>query len=344
MSPKIIGHETQRSRLKRLCSSGRLATSTMLAGSAGIGKTLVAKELLRSLFCEAAPRTPESTTPAGKIPPYGGCNKCRSCRLFELGNLPDFYQVDCADKEQGSVEGLRRLLFSLNLKSFSGTARAVLFNNSEDLSQQAANLLLKALEEPRPGTYFLLICTNPWRLPPTLLSRCQVWFFDSLSQTDIKSILAQNPDLLKSLETEITDEDLALIADGSMAGITALAANLPFWRGLGEVMPEIQGGSAAAALRFAQELGKDKELLRERLRLLRIYARRELHSAQELSEQARWAVLLTNLLSAERLVFERYLGVVQVLANTFLPWAVSAKAPAFTRLPNSATLLQNLTV
>src|SRR4051794_36910566 len=86
-TPDLIGHEPQRRMLARLVKNGRLPSTMLFAGPAGVGKRAAAFELARSLFC------------TGSKSSYGGCGACKECRLVAAGNFPDCIAVDCRDRE-----------------------------------------------------------------------------------------------------------------------------------------------------------------------------------------------------------------------------------------------------
>lgn len=266
----------------------------MFSGPEGVGKALVARELAQSLLCENSLKERS----------YSGCNECKACKLLLAGNHPDFHCLDCAKKEEGEIDSFRALLHSLGLKSFTGGNRVVLVNNAEQLSSEAANLLLKTLEEPRPGNFFMLVCSNPRALPSTLLSRCQVWFFDGLSSDELTTRLTGSEPNLK---------ELIELADGSLANIEGLKKHIELWHELSDKLSRISAGDSLLAHQMAAELAKDKDNLKVVLQLMRIYSRRAMRSSKELSSQRHWALFLSNVLTAERLIFDRYLGAGYVL-------------------------------
>jgi DNA polymerase-3 subunit delta' len=319
----VVGHEHQRAMLKRLISRKKLPSAMLFAGPPGIGKRLVAEELARSLFC------------SDKAAPYGGCKDCAQCRQLSTGNCPDYLSVDCLKREEFDLERLRELLRTLSMRPFLGGARIILLNNADHLSVQAANLLLKSLEEPRPDNHFVLVCSNPGMLPPTLLSRCQIWFFDRLKSDELRHILTQQTKSTEELE------DLITLADGSLETAASLQQHRESWRILRADLIEIAGGNFLRATQLAGELGKQKETLRENLHLLRIAARQELLACRDLEGSFRWSSCLLDLLSAERLIFERNLGA-QYLLNVLL--ARLAERRSFTRALGGATLLERVTV
>ena len=159
----------------------RLPHALLLHGPQGIGKLALAERVARLLLCEA----PASARP---------CGACDGCRWFMAGNHPDFRRVEpealapqpeSAPGEEGEaparrakpsneikVDQIRSLADFLNLKSHRGRLRVALVHPAEDMNPNAANALLKGLEEPPAGAVFLLVAHRPAQLPPTIRSRC----------------------------------------------------------------------------------------------------------------------------------------------------------------------------
>lgn len=154
----------------------RLPHALLLRGIQGIGKLAFAEALGRALLCE-------QTGPVG-----AACGRCPSCGWMEQGSHPDFRRLEpeilaeSGEPEQGGekkasqqiqVEQVRGIAHFINVTSHRGGAKIVLIHPAEALNINAANALLKNLEEPPPQTYFLLV-THRWHhLLPTIKSRCQ---------------------------------------------------------------------------------------------------------------------------------------------------------------------------
>jgi DNA polymerase-3 subunit delta' len=153
-------------------AGGNLPHGILVTGQAGLGKTLFAAAFARLALC----RNPE---------PGRACGRCSSCVQYAAGTHPDFRHVSFEEREgkageEGglksaiSVEQIRELIASLQLRSQHGGRKLALIEPAEGMSIAAANSLLKTLEEPPPDTVLLLVSTAPARLPATVRSRCQV--------------------------------------------------------------------------------------------------------------------------------------------------------------------------
>ena len=104
------------------------------------------------------------------------CGKCQSCKLIKTGNHPDYYKPE-PDKGRHSlgVESIRAVIESLYGSARLGGSKVIWIQDSELLTEQASNALLKTLEDPPEKTYFILGCQEPSRLLPTIISRCLYW-------------------------------------------------------------------------------------------------------------------------------------------------------------------------
>ncbi|MBP0599385.1 DNA polymerase III subunit delta' [Herbaspirillum sp. LeCh32-8] len=162
----------------------RLPHALLFYGSAGTGKTAFVEAFAKSLLCESP--TPEAHA----------CGACASCNWFEQYNHPDYRRVrpealedEIADDEGGEekktakasktpskeikIDQVRALADFMNVSTHRSGLRVVMLYPAEALNTAAANALLKTLEEPPPGTMFLLLSNRLDRLLPTILSRCR---------------------------------------------------------------------------------------------------------------------------------------------------------------------------
>ena len=160
--------------------AGKLPHALLIHGVQGIGKLALAERVAQFLLCEAD---------SGAKP----CGRCDGCRWFLAGSHPDFRrlepeslakEVEPEDGEEApakktakpsieiKIEQVRGLADFLNLRSHRGRLRVALVHPAEDMNLNAANALLKGLEEPPAGAMFLLVSHRPASLLPTIRSRC----------------------------------------------------------------------------------------------------------------------------------------------------------------------------
>lgn len=154
--------ETRRGLANRIAGE-RLGHAPLIHGPRGIGKRALGEWLARLLLCNQ---------------PQGGqpCGHCQSCRLIDGGTHPDLFVVELAeDKQSIGVDQIRRLIERLQLTASLGASRIGLVPNADAMNRNAANALLKTLEEPPSGAWLILLSEQPSRLPATVRSRCQQW-------------------------------------------------------------------------------------------------------------------------------------------------------------------------
>lgn len=313
----IVGHLRQRSLLASLAHSGRLPSALAFSGTAGIGKKLVATELAQQLLCHDTTNRPQ-----------GGCGECKSCVLLASRNHPDLHELSFGGEEGASVDDVRAVLEKNSLRSFMGGPKVTILNNADDISAVGANIILKSLEEPRPDTFFILVMANPSKLPSTIMSRCQRFFFDHLSPDEIREIMTNRG------IPEASDALVAL-ADGSAASLDSLQAQAGMWSDIREVVTKAWNGDSAAVARAAQEWGADKANLRVRLTFLRTTIRQKLiDGATSPTSAAVWSNALQNALDAEYLALERHVNPTLVFLKT-LESCSEARAQGYQVTPNS---------
>ena len=144
-------------------AQGRLPHALLLTGLPGLGKGFLADAIARQLLCEAA--SPES----------GPCGQCTACTQLDAGTHPDYIKVGLEeDASVVKIDQIRSLAEKLSLRSHQGGYKVVTLNPADSMNINAANSLLKTLEEPSDNTVLVLVCERPSQLPATVRSRCQL--------------------------------------------------------------------------------------------------------------------------------------------------------------------------
>lgn len=153
--------DEQRRALNLALEQQRLGHAPLLLGPEGLGKSALARWLVARILCQS----PQAGEP---------CGHCKSCRLLAAGSHPDLFQgLIPEDKSQIPVDVVRELCQGLQLTPSIGRCRVGLIEPAEAMNRNAANALLKTLEEPSDQTWLILVSHDPDRLPATVRSRCQ---------------------------------------------------------------------------------------------------------------------------------------------------------------------------
>lgn len=154
----LIGQPHVARTLKNAVSQNRLAHAYLFVGPRGIGKTSTARILAKALNCVKGP----TATP---------CGECDNCREIAAGNSLDVIEIDGASNN--SVEDVRQLRENVRYAPAKGRYKIYLIDEVHMLSASAFNALLKTLEEPPAHVKFIFATTEPQKVLPTILSRCQ---------------------------------------------------------------------------------------------------------------------------------------------------------------------------
>lgn len=172
----IRGQERAVGLLRRYLETGRVPPGLLFFGEDGIGKETAARAFSAALLCRS---------PSGG----DGCGECSDCRLVRAGSHPNVLRI-VPENLSISIDEIRRLQEELSLKSFSDRPRVALIRPADRMTIQAANALLKTLEEPPRGAHMILVAHRISRLPVTIVSRCQKVPFVPLPAGVVESILA----------------------------------------------------------------------------------------------------------------------------------------------------------
>ncbi len=145
-------------RIEAQMAGDSLPHGMLIVGPADSGKSIFTDALGKKLLCK------------GEQPP---CGVCSQCHLLAAGSHPDLLLVAPEDSAQIKIDQIRGLTDWANQTAQQGGRKVCIINPADSLNIQASNALLKSLEEPPPGTYILLVTSQPMQLLPTLRSRCQ---------------------------------------------------------------------------------------------------------------------------------------------------------------------------
>ena len=265
---ELLGHQVQREWFRAALGRGRLATSFLFCGPAGIGKKTFARLLAKSLLCRQTGPTELEC-----------CGRCEDCVQVDANTHPDLLEVSKpADKSFLPIELLigereKRMrsgfCHDISLRPFAGERKVGLIDDADSLNMEGANCLLKTLEEPPLNSVLILIGTSLQRQLPTIRSRCQTILFQSLPTASIQELLTR----LNITDDAASAAALAPHCHGNLDDARLLAdAELRQFREtlleqLGRPqVPIVDLAKSCGAI--ADAAGKDNRAKRQRLKLL----------------------------------------------------------------------------
>ena len=197
----VIGQDRVTRTLANAITANRIVHAYLFSGHRGTGKTTTARILAKALNCEQGP----TATP---------CNVCVACRAIGGGVSLDVIEIDAASNR--GIDEIRDLREKVKLVPVEGRSKVYIIDEAHMLTAEAANALLKTLEEPPPHAVFILVTTEPHRLPATITSRTQRFDFRRIPQAAIVDRLRT---MAASEGITVDDEALHLIArsaDGAL--------------------------------------------------------------------------------------------------------------------------------
>src|SRR5579862_8280947 len=197
----VVGQEHITRTLKNAIEQNRLAHAYLFVGPRGVGKTSTARILAKALNCVKGPTV---------MP----CGECDSCREIARGTSLDVLEIDGASNN--GVEQVRELRENVRFAPAHGKFKIYIIDEVHMLTTQAFNALLKTLEEPPAHVKFIFATTEPQKVLPTILSRCQR--FD-LRRIPANLIVKHLKEIAKKEKVVVDDEALAAIARGAEGGL-----------------------------------------------------------------------------------------------------------------------------
>ncbi len=235
---EILGHERPVRVLRRAIAAARIPGAYLFSGPDGVGKRSTALAFAAALNC------PEADGEA--------CGACKSCRMIMDGSHPDLFLPDrsgtripknppaSGGKERTGSGYISEIVPKLPYAPMMGRFKIVLLDDAHQLTETAANYLLKTMEEPPSRTLFVLVTAAEHLLLPTVVSRCQRIRFSPLAEEQVVGILTRLG------EDEAVARRAALLADGSVGkarelirqgSVDGLAGWMDFVRGVGRMSP-----------------------------------------------------------------------------------------------------------
>ncbi len=246
---ELIGQDRAARMLTAFIRRQTVPHALLFVGIDGVGKRTAARIFAAAANCEGDPETP--------LP----CGECRPCRKIEGDRHPDVHTV-LPSGVYIKIGQIRELRSSLAMKPYEGRTRVVIIRDAQAMQAEAANALLKVLEEPPDRTVLILTAEDTTDLLPTIVSRCQPVRFGPIPRDVLTPYLTERAGF-----TPEAASAAAALAHGSLARALALKRSdgIRRRRWLLDELEQLARRPPAALLAFAERLSKNRDAAAEAL-------------------------------------------------------------------------------
>lgn len=196
----VVGQKHIIQTLKNAIDQNRIGHAYLFCGPRGTGKTSVAKIFAKMLNCESENHKP--------------CEKCTNCQMVQSGNHPDIIEIDAASNN--GVDEVRNLIERVKYAPMQGKYKVYIIDEVHMMTTGAFNALLKTIEEPPAHVVFILATTEPNKVIPTIISRCQRFDFNKVCMEDLMKRLTI---VCEQEKIQIDQNAIRLIAQLSDGGM-----------------------------------------------------------------------------------------------------------------------------
>lgn len=243
----IVGNDKVKTFLDSQIKNSHVLHSYLFVGIDGIGKTLFAREYARKILCINKEES----------------NDCISCIKWNSNNHPDFYQIEPENKTI-KIEQIRKMQEKISEKPITSNKKVYLIIDSDTMTKEAQNCLLKTLEEPPEYACIILTTSNESKLLNTIKSRCMKISFDAIEEEKIEEYLKSN------LQIEISKE-LIKLSQGSIGKAIILQEEKNIYEQVNSVLNNIEKQDLITTLNNSEVLRKEKEKIYEILEYINVY-------------------------------------------------------------------------
>lgn len=193
---EVVGQEHVVQTLTNAIALGKFSHAYLFTGPHGCGKTTIARLIAKAVNCQKR-----------KEGDFEPCNECDSCQEIRQGNAIDLIEIDAASNR--GIDEIRDLKEGIRFVPVKSKYKVFIIDESHQLTKEAANALLKTLEEPPSHAIFVLATTEAYKMIPTIISRCQRFDFRKLTMPEI---IGRLKTILEKEEIKFEPEAINLIS------------------------------------------------------------------------------------------------------------------------------------
>jgi DNA polymerase III subunit delta' len=248
----IYGHEIKIEIIRKALAQKRIGHAYLFSGIQAVGKKKLAGEFVKAINCEKEDALHDS------------CGECSSCRKIRKGSHPDVFFVE-ADGQFIRIAAVREIQEQMKCKPLEARRRVFIINDADKLNDEAANALLKMLEEPSPSNVLILITARPYSMLSTIISRCQHMRFNPLRPDTVAKFLVDQKGM---------DNQRALLLAGLSGGSIGRAMELNeddiivYRAELLKLLSMTYKDEPFGIIKFVSFLGQEKKEIKQGLNIL----------------------------------------------------------------------------
>lgn len=242
----IVGNNKIKDFLNQSIDEKHVSHSYLFVGTDGIGKTLFAREFAKKILCL-----------------NGKGDSCESCIKWDSNNHPDFLQIE-PENNTIKIEQIRNMQEEISVKPIASNKKVFLIIDSDCMTKEAQNCLLKTLEEPPEYATIILTTSNESKLLNTIKSRCMKIPFQKIEENELE-------EYAKNVLNLNLSKEFIKICEGSIGKLLEIEEDKEIYTGVNSLLDNIERYSFTTLINKAEVLYKEREKIQEILEYINVY-------------------------------------------------------------------------
>ena len=242
----IVGNNKIKEFLNQSIDEKHVSHSYLFVGIDGIGKTLFAREFAKKILCL-----------------NGKGDSCESCIKWDSNNHPDFLQIE-PENNTIKIEQIRNMQEEISVKPIASNKKVFLIVNSDCMTKEAQNCLLKTLEEPPEYATIILTTSNESKLLNTIKSRCMKLPFQKIEESELE-------EYAKNVLNLNLSKEFIKICEGSIGKLLEIEEDKEIYTEINSLLDNIERYSFTTLINKAEVLYKEREKIQEILEYINVY-------------------------------------------------------------------------